>query len=230
MNRVRFAPSPTGHLHIGGARTALFNYLFAKKYGGTFILRIEDTDELRSTGESVKSIFESLQWLGLNWDEGAMPDGTEKGSYGPYVQSVREAAGIYKKYADELVKSGKGEAIYNTNVKEILTKNQLVGGVKLDKPYKGAVILEVEGVFIEIGGVPGVELVKPLGINLDKDGYVVVSEKGETNMAGIFAAGDITNRSKIMQQVITAMASGAVAASSAYQYLKGQQAPRIFGS
>ena len=64
-SRVRFAPSPTGHLHIGGARTALFNYLFAKKYGGTFILRIEDTDELRSTDESVKSIFESLQWMGL---------------------------------------------------------------------------------------------------------------------------------------------------------------------
>jgi len=114
MNRVRFAPSPTGHLHIGGARTALFNYLFAKKYSGTFILRIEDTDELRSTGESVKSIFESMKWLGLNWDEGAMPDGTEKGSYGPYVQSVREAQGIYKKYSDELVKSGKAYKCYCT--------------------------------------------------------------------------------------------------------------------
>ena len=127
MNRVRFAPSPTGHLHIGGARTALFNYLFAKKYGGTFILRIEDTDELRSTGESVKSIFESMKWLGLNWDEGAMPDGTEKGSYGPYVQSVREAAGIYKKYADELVKSGKAYKCYCTPLEldEMRKKAQL---------------------------------------------------------------------------------------------------------
>ena len=114
MNRVRFAPSPTGHLHIGGARTALFNYLFAKKCGGTFILRIEDTDELRSTGESVKSIYESLKWLGLDWDEGAMPDGTEKGSYGPYVQSVREAAGIYKKYAEELLKNGHAYHCYCT--------------------------------------------------------------------------------------------------------------------
>lgn len=114
MNRVRFAPSPTGHLHIGGARTALFNYLFAKRYGGTFILRIEDTDELRSTGESVNSIYESMKWLGLNWDEGAMPDGSEKGSFGPYVQSAREAAGVYKKYAEELLKSGKAYHCYCT--------------------------------------------------------------------------------------------------------------------
>ena len=114
MNRVRFAPSPTGHLHIGGARTALFNYLFSKKCGGTFILRIEDTDELRSTEESVRSIFESMKWLGLDWDEGAMPDGTEKGSYGPYVQSVRETAGIYKKYAEELLESGKAYHCYCT--------------------------------------------------------------------------------------------------------------------
>jgi glutamyl-tRNA synthetase len=115
MNRVRFAPSPTGHLHIGGARTALFNYLFAKKHGGAFILRIEDTDEFRSTEESVKSIFESMKWLGLDWDEGAMPDGKEKGSYGPYVQSVRETAGIYKKYAEELLKSGKAYHCYCTS-------------------------------------------------------------------------------------------------------------------
>ncbi len=68
--RVRFAPSPTGYLHIGGARTALFNWLFAKKNGGAFILRIEDTDEARSTDESIRAIIESMQWLGLNWDEG----------------------------------------------------------------------------------------------------------------------------------------------------------------
>ena len=74
--RVRFAPSPTGYLHIGGLRTALFNYLFAKKTGGTFILRIEDTDEERSTQESVKAIFEGLTWAGLKWDEGPFQDGT----------------------------------------------------------------------------------------------------------------------------------------------------------
>jgi len=104
--RVRFAPSPTGHLHIGGARTALFNYLFAKKYNGTFILRIEDTDELRSTKESMQSIFESMKWLGLTWDEGAMDEEKEIGNFGPYIQSKREELGIYKKYADYLVKNG----------------------------------------------------------------------------------------------------------------------------
>jgi thioredoxin reductase (NADPH) len=147
-----------------------------------------------------------------------------------YRKGQLRAEPFWAKQWEELVKAGKGEAIYNTNVKEIIAKNQLVGGVKLDKTYNGSETLEVDGVFIEIGGVPGVELVKPLGLTLDEDGYVVVSEKAETNMPGIFAAGDITNRSKIMQQVITAMASGAVAASSAYQYLKGQHAPRIFGN
>lgn len=112
--RVRFAPSPTGHLHIGGARTALFNYLFARKYNGTFILRIEDTDELRSTEESVKWIFESMAWLGLDWQEGAMPDGSQRGDFGPYVQSKREAMGIYRKYADQLVKEGKAYYCYCT--------------------------------------------------------------------------------------------------------------------
>lgn len=70
MVRVRFAPSPTGHLHIGGARTALFNWLFARHHNGKFILRIEDTDRSRSTEEYIESIIEALKWLGLNWDEG----------------------------------------------------------------------------------------------------------------------------------------------------------------
>ena len=77
--RVRFAPSPTGYLHIGGARTALFNWLFAKRHNGTFILRIDDTDEQRSTESSMKQIYESLNWLGFNWDEGEKVGG----SYGP---------------------------------------------------------------------------------------------------------------------------------------------------
>ena len=68
--RVRFAPSPTGYLHVGGARTAIFNYLFARHHGGTFILRIEDTDVERSTRESEISLLEDLRWLGLDWDEG----------------------------------------------------------------------------------------------------------------------------------------------------------------
>ena len=80
--RVRFAPSPTGHLHVGNARTALFNWLLARGQRGTFILRIEDTDAERSTAVSEKSILEDLRWLGLDWDEG--PDAG--GPHGPYRQ------------------------------------------------------------------------------------------------------------------------------------------------
>lgn len=98
--RVRFAPSPTGHLHVGGARTALFNWLFARKNYGKFILRIEDTDTERSTRESEQMIIEDMKWLGLHWDEG--PD--IGGEYGPYRQSERLE--IYKRYAYELVDKG----------------------------------------------------------------------------------------------------------------------------
>lgn len=106
--RVRFAPSPTGFLHIGGARTALFNWLYARHTGGTFILRIEDTDETRSTQESVEAIFNGMKWLGLDWDEGptsASDPSAVKGAYGPYFQMQRLVH--YKKYADELVAAGK---------------------------------------------------------------------------------------------------------------------------
>lgn len=89
MVRVRFAPAPTGYLHIGGARTALFNWLFAKQYNGKFILRIEDTDVKRSTQESVKAILDSLKWLGITWDEG------------PYFQSERLS--IYQQYVEKLL-------------------------------------------------------------------------------------------------------------------------------
>jgi glutamyl-tRNA synthetase len=98
--RVRFAPSPTGDLHIGGVRTALFNWLFAKKKNGKFILRIEDTDETRSTEESVKVILDAMKWLELEWDEGP---GSENLKYSPYCQMERKEQGIYRKYADELV-------------------------------------------------------------------------------------------------------------------------------
>jgi len=83
--RVRFAPSPTGYLHVGGARTALFNYLFARVHGGVFVLRIEDTDAARSTPESLRAILDSMRWLGLQWDEGPGAGG----SFGPYLQSER---------------------------------------------------------------------------------------------------------------------------------------------
>jgi glutamyl-tRNA synthetase len=99
--RVRFAPSPTGTLHVGGARTALFNYLFARHHGGTFVLRVEDTDRERSTEESVGAIFEGLGWLGLRWDEG--PD--VGGNFGPYFQSRRLPG--YAGAAARLLREGK---------------------------------------------------------------------------------------------------------------------------
>ena len=98
--RVRFAPSPTGYLHTGGARTALFNWLFAKKHRGTFILRIEDTDEKRSTPENTQAILNSLRWLGLDWDEGPEVGG----DFAPYFQSQRRE--LHLKYADRLWRDG----------------------------------------------------------------------------------------------------------------------------
>jgi nondiscriminating glutamyl-tRNA synthetase len=113
--RVRFAPSPTGFLHIGGARTALFNWLFARNQGGTFILRIEDTDEVRSTDESVRGILDSMVWLGLDWDEGPTPDGASvRGDKGPYFQMQRFEKGIYQKYADELIAKNDAYPCYCT--------------------------------------------------------------------------------------------------------------------
>ncbi len=99
--RVRFAPSPTGYLHIGGARTALFNWLFARKMGGKLILRIEDTDTERLKEDSVSQILTSLKWLGINWDEGPEVGG----DCGPYYQSERLP--VYKKYAEQLLEAGK---------------------------------------------------------------------------------------------------------------------------
>lgn len=99
--RVRFAPSPTGYLHIGGARTALFNWLFARKMGGKLILRIEDTDTERLKEDSVSQILTSLKWLGLNWDEGPEAGG----ECGPYYQSERRE--LYSKYAQQLLDEGK---------------------------------------------------------------------------------------------------------------------------
>lgn len=98
--RVRFAPSPTGYLHVGGARTALFNYLFAKATGGKFLLRIEDTDRTRFQEDSLREIFESLRWLGLQWDEGPEVGGP----VGPYIQSERLP--LYKEHADKLLAEG----------------------------------------------------------------------------------------------------------------------------
>ncbi len=116
--RVRFAPSPTGPLHIGGVRTALFNYLFAKKHGGTFYIRIEDTDQTRFVAEAEDYIFEALEWLGISPDETIRKN--EK--FGPYRQSDRKE--IYKQYADKLIQSGWAYYAFDTPEKlDELRKN-----------------------------------------------------------------------------------------------------------
>lgn len=129
--RVRFAPSPTGTLHIGGARTALFNWLFARHNGGKFILRLEDTDTLRSTSASADGIIEGLRWLGLDWDEG--PDCG--GEYGPYRQSERLS--IYKKYIDQLLASGQAYYCFCTPA-ELQAEREKTRQQKQDYKYGGA--------------------------------------------------------------------------------------------
>ena len=104
--RVRYAPSPTGLQHIGGVRTALFNYFFARSNGGKFILRVEDTDRERYSDESLQDLYDTLDWLGVKWDEGPVVGGP----YGPYIQSERFA--IYQEYAKKLVDMGKAYYCY----------------------------------------------------------------------------------------------------------------------
>jgi glutamyl-tRNA synthetase len=108
ITRVRFAPSPTGYLHIGGVRTALFNWLWAKRTSGAFVLRIEDTDRERSTAQSVRVILESMKWLGLTWDEGPEVGGR----HAPYTQMERLA--LYAEFAERLVREGKAYRCYCT--------------------------------------------------------------------------------------------------------------------
>ena len=107
--RVRFAPSPTGGLHLGGVRTVLYNYLFAKHHGGDFIVRIEDTDQSRFVPGAEEYIFETLKWCGLEPDESTQ----HGGSFGPYRQSERK--GSYKKYAEELVQKGYAYYAFDTS-------------------------------------------------------------------------------------------------------------------
>lgn len=105
--RLRFAPSPTGFIHIGSIRTALYNYLFTRRNNGKFILRIEDTDQTRLVEGALENLIESLSWAGIQYDEGVfIEDGkvVQKGDHGPYIQSQR--LDIYKKYVDELIEKG----------------------------------------------------------------------------------------------------------------------------
>ncbi|NLY66473.1 MAG: glutamate--tRNA ligase [Tissierellia bacterium] len=130
--RVRFAPSPTGYLHIGGLRTALYNYLFAKRHNGKFILRIEDTDRTRYVEGAIENLIDSLHWAGIKYDEGVFIENgkiVQRGEYGPYIQSERLE--IYRKYVDELIE--KGYAYYCFCTKERLDK------VRQEQKIKGLI-------------------------------------------------------------------------------------------
>ncbi|KAF5760389.1 putative glutamate--tRNA ligase [Helianthus annuus] len=128
--RVRFAPSPTGNLHVGGARTALFNYLYARSKGGKFVLRIEDTDLERSTKESEEAVLRDLSWLGLDWDEGPGIGG----DYGPYRQSERND--LYKQYAEKLLQSGQVYRCFCSN-EELEQMKEIAKEKNLPPVYSG---------------------------------------------------------------------------------------------
>ncbi len=129
--RVRFAPSPTGYLHVGGARTALYNWLFARHCGGTFVLRIEDTDKARNTESAVRVILEGLSWLGLDWDEGPV----KGGSKGPYFQSQREET--YLRHFESLLAGGhlyqdQGAWRFKSPRQKVTVEDIICGDVEFD--------------------------------------------------------------------------------------------------
>ena len=129
--RTRFAPSPTGYLHVGGARTALLNWLFARKHGGRFILRVEDTDEMRNTSEARDAIFSGMRWLGLDWDEGH----EQGGEYGPYFQSERTE--IYESWFEKLRAAGRvykddGAWRFRFERKPVTVRDLVCGDVTID--------------------------------------------------------------------------------------------------
>ena len=129
--RTRFAPSPTGYLHVGGARTALFNFLFARQHGGAFVLRVEDTDAARNTEEARAAIFDGMRWLGLEWDEGEGIDG----DFGPYNQSERQS--IYEKWFDVLRQNDRvyeddGAWRFRFNRQPVTVRDLVCGDVTID--------------------------------------------------------------------------------------------------
>ncbi len=133
--RLRFAPSPTGGLHMGGVRTALFSYLFAKKHGGDFVLRIEDTDQTRYVKGAEEYIIESLKWCGIEPNEGV---GFGDGPYAPYRQSERKELGIYKKYADQLIETGYAYYAFDTS-EELDEMRKRLEAAKVVAPQYNAV-------------------------------------------------------------------------------------------
>jgi glutamyl-tRNA synthetase len=164
--RVRFAPSPTGYLHIGGGRTALFNWLYARHCGGTFVLRIEDTDAARNTQEAVNVILNGLRWLGLDWDEGpisADATGPSKGDVGPYFQSQRRAS--YQRRVEALLSHGlayehEGAVKFKMTREPVLIPDLVVGDVRRELTDREQ--LDPDFVIVRSDGQPVFHLVNVL--------------------------------------------------------------------
>src|SRR5882757_1373843 len=161
--RVRFAPSPTGFLHIGGARTALFNWLYARHTGGTFVLRIEDTDAARNTQEAVDVILNGLRWLGLNWDEGPLTSdatGPCSGDRGPYFQSQRREN--YQRRVEALLSRGlayekQGAVKFKMQQEPVVIPDLVVGNVTREWTDREKLVPDV--VLVRSDGQPVFHLV-----------------------------------------------------------------------
>ncbi len=185
--RVRFAPSPTGYLHIGGARTALFNWLYARHTGGKFILRIEDTDNARNSQEAVDVILDGLRWLGIDWDEGPLTgnaDGPCKGDCGPYFQSRR--ADIYKVKVEELKSKGfaydrDGAVYFRMGREATIIDDMVVGKVKRELTDREA--QDPDFVIVRSDGQPVFHLVNVIDDMMMGMTHVIRGEDHLTNTA-----------------------------------------------
>ncbi|PJE69188.1 hypothetical protein COU96_01150 [Candidatus Shapirobacteria bacterium CG10_big_fil_rev_8_21_14_0_10_38_14] len=140
-----------------------------------------------------------------------------------YIIYRRDQLRAEPMWTEEALANAKIEVIYKTNITEILGDGAKVAGVKLDRSYQNSSKLDLDGVFVEIGGVPVSSLLKTLGVKIDKNGYVDVDKWMKTNIEGLFAAGDFTDESEVLKQAITACSQGAVAAFSAFKYLTKKQ-------
>src|SRR5436305_3037176 len=185
--RVRFSPAPTGYLHVGGARTALFNWLYARHVGGTFVLRIEDTDTARNTQEATDVILHGLQWLGLDWDEGPVtpnPTGPSKGDFGPYFQSQRND--VYRKRIQELRDKGmayehEGAIKFKMDRNPILIPDIVVGDVRRELTDREAV--DPDFVIVRSDGQPVFHLVNVIDDLEMKITHVIRGEDHLSNTA-----------------------------------------------
>ncbi len=189
MIKVRFAPSPTGYLHIGGARTALFNYLFAKRQGGKFVLRIEDTDKERSTKESEQEILDSLKWLGLDWDEGPGKSADDS----MYYQTKRLA--VYHKHAEKLIAEGKAYKCFCTKEELDAERKKAEAEKRAFKYDSRCSLLTPEQVKAkEEAGMP-----YTVRLKVPKDGEVIVED---------MIRGDVKTANSVLDDMIILRADG----------------------